>query len=138
MTSAKQTASNQRNAKKSSGPRSQAGLRRSSRNARRHGLAVAVKLDSSVSGELEKLLAAFASGTGEVLGEFTVQLAEAEVDLLRIRNIRAWHCNAAHGGLEAGYYDPTKLNEDLAKLERYEKRAFLRRQRALKAMNAFE
>src|SRR5476649_2386018 len=106
MTSAKQMASNQRNAKKSSGPRSKAGLRRSSRNARRHGLAVAVKLDSSVSAELEKFLAALAGERGEVLGEFTVQFAEAETDLRRIRKNKARHCNAAHGGLEAGYYDP--------------------------------
>jgi hypothetical protein len=33
---------------------------------------------------------------------------------------------------------PAKLNEDLAKLERYEKRAFLRRKRALDRMDTLK
>jgi hypothetical protein len=138
MTSDRQRAANRKNSEKSTGPRSAAGLRRSSRNARRRGLAVAIASDTSVSGDLEKLITALAGGTGEAVGEFTVQLAEAEIDLLRIRKIKAMHCNAAHGGLEAESYDPAKLNEDLAKLERYEKRAFLRRKRALDRMDTLK
>jgi hypothetical protein len=138
MTSDRQRAANRKNSKKSTGPRSNAGLRRSSRNARRHGLAVAIASDTSVSGEVEKLITALTGGTGETVGEFTIQLAEAEIDLLRIRKIKAMHCNAAHCGLEAGSYDPAKLNEDLAKLERYERRAFLQRKRELDRFNIFK
>jgi len=138
MTSDRQWAANRKNSEKSTGPRSNVGLRRSSRNARRHGLAVAIASDTSISGEVEKLITALAGGIGETVREFTVQLAEAEIDLLRIRKIKAMQCNAAHGGLEAESYDHAKLNEDLAKLERYEKRAFLRRRRVLDRMNTFK
>jgi hypothetical protein len=41
------------------------------------------------SGELERLITALAGGTGKTVGEFTVQLAKAEIDLLRIRKIKA-------------------------------------------------
>jgi hypothetical protein len=105
MTSDRQIASNRKNAKKSTGLGSNAGLRRSSRNARRHGLAVAVGSDNSVSGELEKLVTALACETGDTIGEFAVQVAEAEIDLLRIRKIKAWLCNSAHSGLDAESYD---------------------------------
>jgi hypothetical protein len=101
-------------------------------------LAVAIASDTSVSGQLEKLITVLAGGTRENVGEFTIQLAEAEIDLLRIRKIKAMHCNAAHCGLEIGSYDPTRLNEDLAKLEHYERRAFLQLKRALHKRDTFE
>jgi hypothetical protein len=138
MTLDRQRAANRKNAQKSTGPRSNAGLLRSSRNARRHGLAVAIASAPPVSGQLVKLITVLAGGTRENVGEFTIQLAEAEIDLLRIRKIKAMHCNAAHCGLEIGSYDPTKLNEDLAKFERYERRAFLQRQHARHRRDTFE
>jgi len=60
--------------------------------------------------------------------------AEAEIDLLRIRRLRASQLNAVQGNPAATGKDYSELNESLAKLERYERRALSRRKRALLAM----
>jgi len=61
------------------------------------------------------------------------QAAEAEIDLLRIRT-RASRYNAILGNPEARLDDHSEFNEELAELERYERRAFARRKRAFRAM----
>ena len=88
MTSDRKAASNRNNAQKSTGPRSEAGRWRSRRNAFRHGLAVAIGTDPSFSKDIEALATILAScGSGQSVGEFARQAAEAEVDLLRIRKL---------------------------------------------------
>jgi hypothetical protein len=135
MTSDRKAASNRKNAQKSTGPRSEVGRRHSRRNALRHGLAVAIGSDPSFSKDIEALATIVASGSGgQTVGEFARQAAEAEIDLLRIRKLKASRFNAVHGNPEARREDYFELNESLAKLERYERRAFSRRKRALLAM----
>jgi hypothetical protein len=56
--------------------------------------------------------------------------AEAEIDLLRISNIRVSIFLAFHASAKS-VQDLTKLDQDLTKLDRYERRAFSRRRRAL-------
>jgi hypothetical protein len=134
MTSDRKAASNRKNAQKSTGPKSDVGRRHSRRNALRHGLAVAIGTDPSFSEDIEGLAAALASGSGEqTVGEFARQAAEAQIDLLRIRRQRASRFNVA-GNPGVNLEDISELNESLAKLERYERRAFSRRNRALDAM----
>jgi hypothetical protein len=70
------------------------------------------------------------------LEEFARQAAEAEMDLLRIRKLRASRFNVVLGS-EPRLEDHFQLNEELAKLERYERRAFSRRKSALRAMSEF-
>jgi hypothetical protein len=60
--------------------------------------------------------------------------AEAELDLLRIRKIRAALFESLYFANEAAPDRLTELNDKLAKLERYERRAFSRRKRALRAI----
>jgi len=55
MASERQIAANRRNAKKSTGPRSKAGREASRRNARRHGLAVAIETDPAFHQDIEEL-----------------------------------------------------------------------------------
>jgi hypothetical protein len=57
------------------------------------------------------------------------------MELLRIRKLRASRFNAVFGGSQPRLEDHSELNEELAKLERYERRAFSRRKRALRAMS---
>jgi hypothetical protein len=134
MTSDRKIESNRKNAQKSTGPRSEAGRRRSRRNALRHGLAIAIGSDSTLSEDVKRLASALARGrSGSNIGEFAHQAAEAEIDLLRIRKIRASLFNAILGNPETKL-DHSELNEELAKLERYERRAFSRRKRAFRAM----
>jgi hypothetical protein len=128
-------ASNQKNAQKSTGPRSEAGRRRSSRNALRHGLAVAIGSQSCFSKDIEAL-AKVLSAKSRRPTEFARQAAEAEMDLLRIRKIRASLFEAIIGNPNTPHGAHSELDENLAKLERYERRAFSRRKRALRVLTA--
>ena len=135
-TSNRKIASNRKNAKKSTGPRSEGGRRRSRRNALRHGLAIAIGSDPSFSKAIEALATTLESGGGRMVGEFARQVAEAELDLLRIRKLKAARFNTVVGDPDAKLGDYCELSNSLEQLERYERRAFSRRKRALLAMNA--
>jgi hypothetical protein len=116
---------NRLNAKKSTGPKSVGGKRNSAQNSLRHGLAVRVRNIADLQRDIKAIAfgIARASGSDEIT-EASLQAAEAQVELFRIRNVRA----AIHAsGLS---YD--ELNRRLASLERYERRAFSRRNRALR------
>jgi hypothetical protein len=135
MTSDRKIESNRKNAQKSTGPRSEAGQRRSRRNALRHGLAIAIGSDPSFSEDAKRLAGDLARGRdGQNVSEFAHQAAEAEIDLLRIRKLRASRFNSILGNPEPKLDDHSEFDEELAKLERYERRAFSRRKRALRAM----
>ena len=135
MTSDRKIESNRKNAQKSTGPRSEAGQRRSRRNALRHGLSVAIGSDPSFSDDIRRLAGVLArERNGQNIGEFAHQAAEAEIDLLRIRKLRALRFNAVLGNPETRLDDHSEFNEELAKLERYERRAFSRRKLAFRAM----
>jgi hypothetical protein len=99
-------------------------------------LAIAIGSDPSFREDIEVLAMALTGGRGEQnVGEFARQAAEAEMDLLRIRKHRASRFNAVFGRSEPRPEDLSQLNEELAKLERYERRAFSRRKNALRAMS---
>ena len=70
------------------GPRSAAGKARTSRNALRHGLAVPVLADAVLSAEVDDLARRIANGDDRLL-KAAVRVAEAQVDLRRIRQARA-------------------------------------------------
>src|SRR5258706_8393033 len=135
MPSERQIAANRKNAKKSTGPRSKAGRQASRRNARRHGLAIAIETDPAFQDEIE-MLAQHLSQSQNV-DEHAREAARAEFDLLRIRKIRTSlfeklslvASDAPSGSL-------AELNDKLAKLERYERRAFSKRKRALRECDA--
>ena len=92
-----QIAANRRNALKSTGPRSEAGKRRASRNAYRHGLAAAVGHSVTGAAEIDALASAIAvAATGfgptaadaEILA-FARAAAHAERERVRIRALKA-------------------------------------------------
>jgi hypothetical protein len=139
MTSDRKTASNRKNAQKSTGPRSELGRRHSSRNAFRHGLAIAIGSNPSDSKDIEALATTLERRSGVPnVGEFARQIAEAEIDLLRIRKLRALIFAPVNSNPKAQLADFSELDESLAKLERYDRRAFSRRKRALRAMTEVE
>jgi hypothetical protein len=132
----RQIAANRNNAKKSTGPRSDAGLEASRRNARRHGLAIAIGTDPAFQDEIEKLAKTLSLSRGvQHVDERAREAAEAELDLLRIRKVRAWVLERLYfAGNGATSSNLAEVNDKLAKLERYERRAFSRRKRALREM----
>ena len=136
MSSDRRLAANRENARKSSGPKSGTGKRTSAQNSLRHGLAIPVRNIAALRGDTEKLALSIARASGQqTISEFSRQAAEAELDLLRIRKCRAAILDKFHEfpATEAAYGE---LNRNLASLERYERRAFSRRKRALRAMES--
>jgi hypothetical protein len=135
MPSDRKIAANRSNAQKSTGPRTKGGREASRRNAQRHGLAIKTGEISAFSDDIEKLskLLSLASGTKKV-SEHAREAAEAELDLSRIRKVRAWLYDNLFFADTANPNGLTDLNDKLAKLERYERRAFSRRNRALRSL----
>jgi hypothetical protein len=130
-----QIAANQRNAKRSTGPRSKAGRAVSRRNALRDGLAISVGADPAFHDDIEKLAKALSSSSGEQkITESAREAAAAEFDLIRIRKLRAWLFETYYVADTATPDGLADLSDKLAKLERYERRAFSRRKRALRSM----
>jgi|SRR3981081_2178354 hypothetical protein len=131
MSSDRQIAANQNNAKRSTGPRSKAGREVSRHNARRHGLAIDIGNDPAFHDDIEILADALSNGT-QIDSECAREVAEAELDLVRIRKIRAWLFATLYCADTALPDRLAELNKKLAQLERYERRAYSRRKRVLR------
>jgi hypothetical protein len=86
----RQRSANRANAGRSAGPRTRAGKAVASGNARKHGLAAAVRGEPGVEAEIEQLARAIADEAGrpDLVG-LARRIAEAEMDLRRIRRSRA-------------------------------------------------
>lgn len=89
MATERQIAANRRNARKSTGPRSSATKKRTSRNAYRHGLSASLPSSAAVS----KWLGAFArkiagNSKNAIIIEHARAAALAEFDLARVRQIK--------------------------------------------------
>jgi hypothetical protein len=89
MRASARTLANRRNARRSTGPRTSEGKSRVAKNALRHGLAMPVGLDPQLGGEVENLAQIIAGqGANAVRFEAARRIAEAEIDLLRVRRAR--------------------------------------------------
>ena len=146
MTSATKIAANRRNARKSTGPRSQAGKMRSRRNAFRHGLAIPIRVDIAFSDQIESLTEALAEGASLPGQRQTARMvALSQLELARAQQVKVQLINRAASELQKeGQGSPqelptlayaNKLNT-LVKLTRYESRALSQRKRALRALHA--
>jgi hypothetical protein len=132
MTSERKIAANRNNARKSTGPRTEAGRATSRQNARRHGLATGIGSDPAFRDDIEMLAALLSRASGrENIGEFAREAAEAHLDLVRIRKIRAGVYARMRFFGNASTEDLMEAAEQFARLERYERRAFSRRKRAM-------
>jgi len=137
MATDRQIAANRRNGSLGRGPKTSAGKARSSRNALKHGLSIPVNRDKTLRRQIEVLARILAqSEAGNVFGQARAA-AEAELELARARAVleavltRAGITAEWNGGPEQG----TALIHVLPKLqrlERYERRAFSKRRRALR------
>jgi hypothetical protein len=134
MPSDRQIAANRKNAKKSTGPRSEAGRAASRNNARRHGLATGIGSDPAFREDIEEMATLLSqAGRRENIGEVAREAAEAHLDLTRFRIFRArLFERLLLGGPHAE--SRRELGEQLIRLNRYERRAFSRRMRALRSI----
>jgi hypothetical protein len=134
MASDRKIAANRRNSRRSCGPRTVAGKLTVSRNALRHGLAAATLRDSGIAAEVDRLATAIAGeNVDAVQREQALIIAESELSLLRVRavrtNILEQMANAVLPAVIGGAYF-----DQLRRLERYERRAFSRRQSAIRTL----
>jgi hypothetical protein len=145
MASDRKIAANRRNSWRSSGPRTVAGKLQVSRNALRHGLAAATLRDPGIAAEADRLATAIAGESADAAQrEQALIIAESELTLLRVRAVRTNileqmrategssrgdRANAVLPGVIGGAY-----LDQLRRLERYERRAFSRRQGAIRKL----
>ena len=86
MASERQIAANQRNARKSTGPRSGAGKKRASGSAYRHGLTMNITSIAAFAKRLDKLARKIAGNTDDAITlERARAIAQAELELARVR-----------------------------------------------------
>lgn len=143
MTSAKAIAANRRNARRSTGPRTGVGKRKAAANALRHGFRASLPADPA-TGEAVRRIASVLAGprASPARLALVIPIAEAEAELLRIRNARATWINLAAAEL------PQNADREieaiglslttLSRLDRYERRAMARRKRALCDLRNFQ
>ena len=135
MTSPAKIRANQRNARKSTGPRTRAGKGIVARNALRHGLAVPVLADPTLAREVvdvarvieRSLTGAEADAAGH---DRACRIAEAMIDFRRVRLAKLPLVTR----LDTDPGDRDALMA-LSRLDRYEGRAFARRNRAIRAFD---
>ena len=143
--------SNRRNARRSTGPKSEAGKATVAKNALRHGLAIPARLDSALSHEIEGLAELIAGASAPAfLFDCARRIAEAQIDLRRIRRVRlsTWSKmktddlklgegsrKISRAGPESDSFGPgaelNALARQLLRLDRYERRALSRRRAAI-------
>ena len=158
MPSERQKGVNRRNAAKGGGPHSAAGKRRSSRNSYRHGLAASLPCNAEQARRVEKLARKIAGATADpLILEHGRLAAHAQLDLEQIRRVKTATINQVLAlqqfGAEppdvAASLEPTapfpsertaeairRALGQLIKLDRYENRAVIRRQQALRTIYA--
>ena len=142
MTSDRLISSNRANARASTGPKTKAGKTRSSRNALRHGLSLPVWQDPTLAPQADAIAGRIAGpGASAERMERARQIGAAQVDLVRIRVRRR---ELIEGLLRDPEYESQSTVElrvsaaiddkskELARLDRYERRAISRRKRAIR------
>jgi hypothetical protein len=89
MASERQIAANRRNARRSTGPVSGAGMKRASRNAYHHGLTLSITSSAAVAEQLDNLVRKIAGDSEDaILLERARAIAQAELDLARVRRAK--------------------------------------------------
>ena len=135
MTSLRKIDANRANAKLSTGPKSALGRRRVSRNAHRHGLSIPVLCDPVLAREVHALSQQLAKDLGSIASTGAVYaIAEAEVDLKRIRKRKAHLLHKLNRHEDPTGAEALALLAQILRLGRYERRALARRKSAVRQL----
>jgi hypothetical protein len=140
MTSARKIAANRANGRASRGPKTIQGKRRSSKNALRHGLSLPVSDDPRFQSDIQALAREIAGADDPCLVEQARHVAQAQIDLARIRRLRHELSMYADKVAPDGAADQPnavlspELLEQLIKLDRYERRTLSRRKTVIRRL----
>jgi enoyl-CoA hydratase/carnithine racemase len=135
MTSPLKVKANRENAQASTGPRTAYGRACAGQNARRHGLSLSVVSVPALSQQAEALARQIADGSpNATIVELARRVAEAHVDLLRIRQAR--HDLFMRSVPDTGGNDAADVTKQLVALDRYERRALSRRKFAVREFDS--
>jgi hypothetical protein len=132
----KRIAANRANARRSAGPRTARGKRRSARNALRHGLSIPIGRDL----EFAKPIAEFARRlVGDEASEGALDLArmvaEGHFEIVRVRRSRERMFDRE---VTVGVLPNLRALKVLASIDRYEQRAIGRRRMALRRLETLQ
>lgn len=131
MTSKAKAAASRRNAQLSTGPRTLEGKGRSAQNARKFGLAVPL-IDETAGPKFSELRTMLGNGVSGVHGHQTAALvAICQVELERVYTVRRQLTER----LAATNGDTAKILKLLCSCERYERRAFSKRKKAMRQLS---
>lgn len=136
MVSPRKIAANRRNSRRSTGPRTSEGKTRSKQNSWRHGLTAVANSGAQQSTEIRQLANAIAgTNADQIRFQFAVLAAEAEIKLLRVQSVQNSLLALTLRNITTGSESHEAANAlaavlgNLNRLERYEHRAFVRRNR---------
>jgi hypothetical protein len=135
IVSEKRLLANRRNAQRSTGPKTAEGKQISRNNALRHGLARQRASGPAHSAFREKLAIILANGENDACRELARDVAECTIELEKIRAVRFQICFDL-GAFE--FAEPHQHEEammGLQRIERYERRLFSRRRKAMQALD---
>jgi hypothetical protein len=146
MSSEKQIAANQRNGRRSLGPRTTAGKATSSRNARRHGLASISRTHPAFAPRIAAIARAICSDTSNsllfeqalIISETTCVLSAVTEHIAQEQRRQGskWDAMQAASGSN-GELEATHLPvPELERVDRYARRALSRRKRAIERFMA--
>ena len=133
MATERQIAANRANAKRSTGPKTAAGKRRSSGNAFRHGLSGPLPDDALTMAAIDAVACAVigsADAAAVDAEEEATAFARSQMELQRIRRVRGGMLEA----LVPSDLDPKELRR-LAALDRYERLARTKSRRTMRLLD---